>query len=283
MKNIITTLFLTFIISTQLCGAESEPEAINAKDLMDKVDRSEISTEDSSPELDNTIPEFEIPKIEFEQTNTTKTKQTKNTVAKSTSTKNNVVFAKRPIGLVQLLRNDKIVLSNAQTYVYRLSNKTITQYKLKDKVPVNSKGLKKSSKNSFYVVNVSLLKKDAKNLDNNNKPKVTKATKPKINTPKVELADKAPIQQKPDSDIAAKRKLLEGKLNHGKSISKTIKLKSLQTNDEIVISGGVQLVIRKKKSTSGVKKYWLIEKLDLNNDAVVEKSKNVYKLIKPYR
>ena len=282
MKNTITSLFLIFTLSNLTCAA-SEPKAINTKDLVDKIDRSEISTGEINPTLENILPNLEMPKIEFKERNTEKkksnnstqrlgadNKQTLNVEKKSKPKKvnNTVVFAKRPISLVQLLNNDKIVLSNSQTYVYRLNKNTITQYKINDKVPLKSHGLKASGENSFYVVDVRLLKNDAKEFRKKSKSQIKNNTKITNHSEKINKAtnvEKTSISP----EITAKRKLLEKKLNHGKSINSTINLRSLQTNDEVIISGDVQLVIRKKKSTSGVKKYWLSEKLDTNNSSVI--------------
>lgn len=309
MKIKITLITLSLILSNLLC-AQSEPEAIKTKDLIDKIDRSEISTGESNPTLENIMPDFEMPKIEFNENKkknskskideSSKTKEPVNSVdtskkvSKPTTVKNRVLISKRPISLSQLLQNDKIVISNGQTFVYRLNDNTITQYKIKNKIPLKSLGLKANGKNGFYIVDIVLLKKDAKALRKNTKntksnktkkPKntVTKTIKPKPASP-INKSDPLKKESKEISpDILTKRKALEKKFNRGRSIKSTVTLRTLQTNDEIIISGGVQLVLRKKKSTSGVKKYWLVEKLDVNNSSVIEKSKNIYKLIQSYK
>jgi len=298
MKKTITSLLLIFILSN-FAQAQSEPEAIKTKDLIDKLDRSELSTDETNPTLDNIMPDFEMPTIDFKvskekttkpKTNKTHTQKIKaKTTATSVQNKsdlnktNKVVFAKKPLTIGQLLKKDKIVISNGITYVYRLKNKIITQYKIKDKIPLKSLGLKTSGKNSFYVIDATLLKKDAKNLrSRNNKIKNKSSTRSKRKSTK--MGTKKAVEKMAISpEVLAKRKLVEEKFNHGRIIERSITLKKLLVNDTIVITQGIQLVIRKNQTTSGGKKYWLTEKIDINNKSLQKKSNNVYKLIRTYR
>jgi len=335
MKKILTLILI--LTMSNLVSAQSEPKTIKAKDLMDKIDRSELESDTTNKDIDDIIPTLKMPKMNFNQgveihnvdkhtkkITTVDNKKTQEILkvkpvpvpapvpkAKSvpkpkikTATKTKVIISKKPISLEQLINNDKIVTSNGKTYIYRLKDSQITQYRILEKLPLKSQGLRTSEKNSFYIRDIKQLMADVKATKSAIKPKRTKsksATKPKrtksvrntnkrntnrrsksivTKKPKVKSQTKTAVTITPE--VAAKRKSLEEKFNHGKAISKTMGLRKLQVNDEVIISGAVQIVIRRNKSTSGIKKYWLTEKINTSNKALVKKSKNHYKLIKIY-
>jgi hypothetical protein len=297
MKKLIILSLLTFVFTTSL--AQSEPEKIDTKDMVETVDRSDLENDtDTKDELNSMITTFEIPKIEFESKENPKKKPTKKknsnkvksekiiestdekkaTVVKlKPKRKSAVVIAKFPLTVSQFKRNDKIVLSKGKVYVYRLAKSNIVQYKYKGKLAMNSEGIKKNSENSYYIIDRNKFIKDIKELKKN-----------KTHKPKKKKKEKEVKIEKREEDIGVteeillKRKKVEDRLNHGKTIKKSLLLKDLRKEDEVYLIGKIQLVIRKNKATSGVKKYWLLEKFDITNKSVIKVSKNKYKINRKY-
>ncbi len=312
-------LTITMILISVQGFTQSEPDAFNKKDLIEKMDRADLDmNSEEKVKIDDSILKFEIPKIEFaapvkksqasaKKANTstkkvvkeatTVTKKTNKTSSVKTSPvekdKIKVSFAKRPILISQMKKNDKIVITKGKTYVYRMLKTSIIQYKYNGKIPFDSKGLRKNDETSYYIVDKKLLLEDyKKSRSNTDKSKTKSKTKkpprtsvprrtgPKKTSPK---KDKKLDVQSISDDVASKRKIIEDKYNNGKKIKKTIGLKNLHQNDEVYIVGDIQFVFRVSSSSSGKKKFWLIEKLDINNEAVQKIGKNKYKIIKFYK
>ncbi len=276
---------------TSACLAQSEPKAINTKDMIEKLDRSELETGHVEDNID-IMPEFEIPKIEFEanQPKTVSKPKMANkekTAAKSTTvSKSKVVISNKTIKLMQLNKNDKIVINKGKTYIYRLLKTKIIQYKYNEKLPLDSTGLRASGNNSYYVVNKIQLVKDAKKINSVAK----KSTKSKRTSNKrkrvASTSTKKPVAVDAyvvTADMAAKRKEIEEKYNGGKPIKKNLKLKDLLINDDVYIFGDIQLIARRGKNVAGQRKYWLIEKLDTKNSSVKEIATNKYNINKRYQ
>lgn len=303
MKTLITILLLTL----NLGMAQPEPD-IDKVELIDKVDRSEleaINKEDLN--LDDTIPKFEMPKLEFKKDlKPTKSRR----VSKKTITSNKppsriqeakpktvekpkdtvkgkklkMVYAKRPISLNQIKINDKVVFISGKTFIHRLQKSYIIQYKLNEKIPLMSEGIKVSDSNSYRVINPKKLIEDTKAI----KIKTMKAPVLKPKTPiKKQITStktiKPIVEQDTSSQTAKNRKIIELKYNRGKEIKKSIQLKNLRTNDNIYIVGDLQFVIRASKSTSAKNKYWLTESIDESNSALERKGKNKFKVLRSYR
>ena len=273
---------------TSTCLAQSEPKAINTKDMIEKLDRSELETGHVEDNID-IMPEFEIPKIEFEASHPKKVNKPKGAnkvkaAAKpTTASKSKVVISNKTIKLMQLNKNDKIVFNKGKTYIYRLLKTKIIQYKYNEKLPLDSTGLRASGKNSYYVVNKIQLVKDAKKL--NSVAKKSKKPQRASNNRKSTASTKKPAAVDAyvvTADMAAKRKEIEGKYNGGKPIKKNLKLKDLLINDDVYIFGDIQLVARRSKNVAGQRKYWLIEKLDTQNSSVKEVATNKYIINKRY-
>lgn len=321
MKIILTIA----IIFTCFQGfSQNEPEKFNKKDLIEKMDRSDLEMKsEDEVEIDDAILKFEIPKIKFEKPvkksqmiskKTTKTpKKAANGVSSSRKPEKNspvnvkpikedkikVVFAKRPILISQMNKNDKIVITKGKTYVYRLQkDNNIIQYKYNGIIPYESSGLRKNDETSYYVVNKKILIDDYKKLKSNssrtktklrtNKPKTIKSTQSSVvtkpETKKLSVKKDKNIDSQLITDALEKhRKIIEDKYNKGKRIKKSIKLKNLHQNDEVYIVGDLQFVSRVSSSSSAKKKYWLTEKLDINNKAVEKIGKNKYKIIRFYK
>lgn len=300
MNKILNTILL--ISSIGIVCAQSEPEAVNTKDLNEKINRSDILTDDvNGSKMNNLMPTMEMPLIEFnEKPVVSKNTQTEKSVNKpveklatkvepkselvktSKPKKQSVVFAKRPISINQLYNNDKIVINKGKTYVYRQTKSNIMQYKFKGKLPLDSLGLKPSGANSYYVINKGLVAKDAKSTPK----KVSKTTKTKTVAKKKETVAKkvvkADLNDAITSEVMSKRKLIENKHNNGKEITESIKLNNLRVNDKIYLIDGLQFVIRKSRNTSGVKKYWLIESINTNSRSLKKETEFKYKVIKYY-
>jgi hypothetical protein len=333
MKKSIISIILIFNLTNSCWAQTDEPEAINAKDLMEKLDRSDIEESSSDSKINNIMPEFEIPKIEFNEkleskkvkkptkvakkpklekvqalkkspkqskqvvaekssntgaaNETVKPKVAADKVKKTETTKNKVVISKKVLKFIELNKNDKIVINKGTTYVYRLLKTKIIQYTYGGKLPLDSAGLKASGENSYYIVNKMLLMRDIKSKKSRgNKRAVTK--KVKTSAPNKKSVVKPVVkpvvaEYKVTPEIAAQRKVIEGKYNHGQLIKKNFKLKDLQINDNVYVFDEVQLITRRQKSSSGIRKYWLIEKLDINNKAVKAVSRNKYTIIKRYQ
>jgi hypothetical protein len=168
-----------------------------------------------------------------------------------------------------------------------LKDKSIIQYKYFGKLPFQSMGLSKNDENSYYVIDKDLLLSDIKMLKSKQKPKQNK--KSKIKKPIKPIVDeqakleKNPVNRTPPDDLVTKRKAIEKKYNNGRIIKKSIHLKNLHINDKIYIIGDIEFVIRPIQSTNSKKKYWLDEKLDIENPALEKIGKNSYKVIKFYK
>ena len=232
MKKILLIVLTLPMIAN--CFAQSEPEAVDTKGMIDKIDRSDIESE--GMEIDPSLMKMEMPIIEFDEnidtikpvkstneshaghahankahkessapvkkeasaavtisaSNTTasKPKVTKEaevkkpvTTANSQTKKRKVLIAKRPISLKTLKNNDKIVINKGLTYIYRLSKSNIIQYKYKGNLPLDSKGLKKHSESSYYIINNALFIADAEAFSGK-KTKKSKKSKPRTTTNK---------------------------------------------------------------------------------------------------
>ncbi len=325
MKKILA---ITMICTFTHGFAQPELDTFDKKDMIEKMDRADLDMESKDDvKIDDSILKFDIPKIEFD----VPVKNPKRTVANTTSKakkvvkkpaveaapvatapvvttpakkeKPKVVFARRPISIGQMKKNDKIVLTNGVTYVYRLQKSNVIQFKFNGKIPFDSKGLRKNDETSYYIVNKNSLVADYRKLRSsskkpNNVPQVAAVKKPsEVKTPAKAPSTKvssteAPTainkDQKPDNqvlqvDVVEKRKAIEEKYNNGRSIKKSIKLRGLRENDEVFIVGGIQFVFRKISSNSVKKKYWLTEKLDIDNKAVKKTGNNKYKIIRFYK
>ena len=302
MNKIFTGLL---IISINVCYAQSEPEQIKAKDLLEKIDRSDLEGTDSE------IGKIEIPKMEIPQINIDKgnpkpiKKSTKNKVVKRGTRQRNtksktiaqsqdkvnvvekaktkVVISKRPLGLNQLKDNDKVVIHKGKTYIYRQKNNVITQYLFNGKLALSSKGLTNKGPDNYYITDKTQLLADSRSTKKarSNKTKVKKivsSQKPQaINKPVVKTSVEDTIKNK------TKREEIEGKYNRGDPITKSLKLKNLLIDDEIYVFGDLQLVTRRSRNIAGLRKYWLVEKLDISNEAVKNIAKNKYQIVKRYR
>jgi len=298
MKKILiyTVIVMSF---TSICWAQSEPKAINTKDMIEKFDRSELERGHVEDKID-IMPEFEIPKIEFkasqpktvskpkldnkEKVAAKPTTASKSKVSKAKASKAKVVISNKTIKLMQLNKNDKIVINKGKTYIYRLLKTKIIQYKYNEKLPLDSAGLRASGNNSYYVVNKVQLVKDAKKLNFVAK----KSTRPRRarNNRKSTANTKKPVivvTYVVTADMAVKRKEIEDKFNGGKPIKKNLKLKDLLINDDVYIFGDIQLIARRSKNIAGQRKYWLIEKLDTANSSVKEIATNKYNISKRYQ
>jgi len=290
------------IVSTNICFAQSEPEQIKAKDLLEKIDRSDLEAADS--EIGKIeIPKMEMPKISIDKgkgkghsksiNKPTKKKVVKSKVARPQNkaatagkAKTKVVISKRPIGLNQLKDNDKVVRHKGKTYIYRQKRNVITQYLFNGKLALNSKGLTSKDPNSYYITDKAQLLTDSRLSKKTNsksivKNKVASTQKPKV----VEVASQPETITSTKDTVKnqIKRKEIEEKYNRGDPITKNLKLKNLLIDDEIYVFGDLQLVTRRSRNIAGLRKYWLIEKLDINNVAVKNTARNKYQIVKRYQ
>ncbi|VAW38133.1 hypothetical protein MNBD_GAMMA01-262 [hydrothermal vent metagenome] len=298
---LITSMLVSFYV-------QAEPKVVNTKAEVDKIDRSELETHNETLSLDNIVPKLEMPNIEFDgsirtrQNTTTSVPANKSTAKKEPTkkkpvkqkNKKKIVLARKSMLLNQLNKGDKILLSKGLTYVFRISRHNITQYLYKGKLAMDSSGLEPSKTNGYYIIDKDKLVADTKLLNSNKKAsKVTRhqsSSKAKQLTKRKTITTnklaKKPASNEPNIipvDIIAQRKKIEKEYNKGKAIKNSIRLKNLRANDKIHIIDNIQLVFRKNTSTSGVKKYWLTEKLNPDNKAIKLQSKNIYKVIKLYR
>lgn len=301
--------------------AQSELDAFNKKDVIEKMDRSDLDMESKdNVKIDESILKFEIPKIEFDVPVKKPVRATKNTTSKAKKVvkkppskkvvtipfettpvktpvvkkdKTEVVFVRRPISINQMKKNDKIAFTDGITYVYRIQKSNVIQFKFNGKIPFDSKGLRKNDETSYYIVDKTRLIADYRKLRSNSKKSISKPkvaavkppskTKPLVKKPTVIKKDTILDDQVMPVDVSEKRKAIEKKFNNGRVIKKSIQLKSLRENDEIYIVGDIQFVFRKISSNSVKKKYWLTEKLDINNKAVKKVGNNKYEIIRFYK
>ena len=75
-------------------------------------------------------------------------------------------------------------------------------------------------------------------------------------------------------------KQVEEKYNNGRPIKKSITLKKLRVDDDIILMNNLQLVQRKNSFSTEKFNYWLSEKLDINSQIVEKISDDKYRVIK---
>lgn len=281
MNTKLLYLIMALAFTSSAFSQDDEPKAIDPKEMMDKLDRSDISEDDDNTSVEGMVPDFEIPKIEFnndvkveeakeskgsKDTKASKSEESRSTQSK-TQKKNRVLISNRAITKLSQLKNkDKIVAKDGKILIYRLSKNNIIQYKFKGDFPLDSAGLKKENDNSYYVVDKQLL--------NGGDSASSKLAQSAANSDeKIEITD----------ELMAARKAIEEKFNSGKEIKRSITLKGLQINDTVYVFEKVQLVTRRSTNIAGLRKYWLTEKLDPTNSSVKELSKNKYQIYKRYQ
>ena len=296
-KTLTCVIAALLIINTQTFASQNEAQAkkLDTKDLVDKAKRPEIK-QDNKIEFDNSTTAFEIPKIDLEKEvvktpakeseakkvsadKPSKKHSPKKIVKKTTKkklpkNKNKIVASTRPLSLTQVKEHDKIVFNDGKRNILRRTKTKIIKYPYNYAIPVDSSSLKANADGSFYVINKARFIADSKALKSK---KAKNSSNSEIKTNDSEELDIAVTAENRQN-----RQFIEKKYNHGKKIEKEIKLKNLRENDEVYMVKGVQFVIRKKKATSGVYKFWLVEKLNPENIAVQQVSKNKYKIIKAY-
>ncbi len=326
--KIVTTLIIAAIVSNGAI-AQSEPESVRGKELLEKMDRSEIEATnmDDAIGLDEEIPKMEMPKLEFKNNATKKPPEVKpavktppvvqapvekapvvkEPVAKVSAVKesdpesdknrpkvkvnsddqkrNKILISNRRLSKNKLEINDEITKTKDYTYVYRLVRSDTVQYVFTGILPINAPGLKSLGNNRYVVIDPEQLDENVKKVVAANKPVVEKAKpEPKKTETKKPEVKKVIATTKPAvtlSDVDAIKKEFEKIHNKERKISKTITLNKILKNDVIHISGEVQLLIRRNTSYK-IEKYWLTEKLDINNPSIKDLSKNRYKVIKAY-
>jgi len=278
MKLIISIVFILTINFT--CLAQNEPETVRGKDLMEKIDRSEILDDeiDGSLMLDEAIPKMEIEKIEFEKpavkkstvkkVMATETKpKSKPVVENKETNKKKILVSDRAISLNGLMVNDKLVINDDNTYVYRKVKTNTVQYRFTGKVPTNSKGLKLLSENRYIVENVDLLNADIvpTKVDIVEKTPATPIPKT-VSKPETKVVKAS--QNKPLSNTDKFKKKLENEYTRGNEITETITKEELLKNDIVHVLGEVQLVIRRNRNSYEMEYFWLPELLKLNPKAL---------------
>lgn len=288
MKKIIHSAILISMIST--CFAQSEekkPAGVDKSDFIEKIDRSELQS-GQPDDINHIDTNFEIPDIGIvkkkKATPTTKSKI--ETKAKPTQvvvnktpkqTTNDVVIPKvvivtEPMTLKALANNDKIVLSNDRLYVYRLTGSVINQYQYNGELPMDSKALKSSGSNEYYIIDKNqfvidaLAKSQAAN-------EVAEETNDTQNEP-VDNSQKYEVTQK--ERVARKR--VESRVNRGFRIRNTLELNDLKKGDEINVFGETKLVTRKNEN-SFTKKFWLMGKFDSSASFIEEVSKYKFRVL----
>ncbi len=309
IKSTTTSLMLCFFLFTNIMtcaqAGEADIKKIDTKDLQEKAQRPEIE-QNNEIKFDDSVTKFQMPKIEPQAITTSEDLELKKTQKPSkpkvtkkshhkpvkkrvvkhkasthsnTSTnkstkksKSKIVLANRPLLLSQIKEHDKIIIKDGKRNVYRRAKSKIIKYIYNNPVPVDSSSIKINKDGSFYVTNKARFIADSKALK--------KAPKTQA------IAQKSQASEELALNISGKDKQtrleIEQKYNHGKTIKKEILLKNLRKNDEIYIVKGVQFVLRKKKSSSGMFKYWLIEKINESNAALQKIKNNKYKVTRAY-
>ena len=305
MKILKTTrnlILATLVLSAQVYSFEqTEPEAINKKDIVDEIGRSEIEGDEQAetPKIENMIPAFEIPELKVDiekvkkssgsrtksnsvkkyvkkdvkkavmQTNISTPKEIKkpkatpkSNIKTSKQRKRRVVTIQKPLKSSQLLLQDMIVSKNEKIFVKRSKGKYIYKYRYKQSMPFQSKGLMLIKPNKYMIVDRELLIKDINTIEESEK------SSNEITT--VVLSDEHYL----------KRKGLEQKLNNGKPIVKTITITDLYRDDIIYKFGDIQIVTRKSARKLSSEKYWLVPVIDLTHPALNKISKGKYKVRK---
>ena len=304
------SIFL-LMINSVLCQAQTEPETVRGKDLLEKIDRSDIESNELVDPigLDTAMPALELEKIEFGKPNSNKTNTKVEKVEKvkivektpeispskpteksepirvvedsNSSKSKTILISKRKLSISNLELDDKVVNNDGLTYVYRSGKSDTVQYKFVGKMPYNSTGLKLISENRYLVVDLGVLKSDSEN-PSAIKPIERNKVAAKVEPVKPVVAEVKPNTEEPagSTNIEAIKKEMEQKYNKGKEITKTIYLFGLKKNDIIHVSGDVQLIVRRNRNSFAIEQYWLLEKIDPNSKNLKALSANQYKVLK---
>jgi hypothetical protein len=319
MKIFKHTLLLTLLSGS--CLAQNEPDTFDKKDLIEKVDRSELeSTNNATKDNVNIdVPKFEMPKIEFDNKAKSAAKPVAKPAAKPAAkpvakpvvkpvaksaakpvakpvakqvakpeentrnnSRTNFDLEKTPLTTIKdLKKNDRIVISNGKTFVYRTTRLNVMKFLYLGKLPLDSRGLKSNKKDVYDVINKVRLSNDFDSMDSNSsQSNVVKPAKSKVEKVSVKAKPKPVIKR--ESVVASKSATeeVEKKYNRGKSIKDNITLNDLKNGDEIILVNNLQLVLRNNSFSSDKYKYWLSEKLDTNSKYIEKISDNKYRVIK---
>ena len=309
MKSKLSILLLLIINFS--CQAQSEPETVRGKDLLDKIDRSEIeANEIAEPiELETEIPKLEFEKIELENPKENKPKAKVEKTAETKVSKpietiepkqdvegvieaedtesqlsknKTILISKRKLSISNLLVGDKVVNNDGLTYIYRTGKSDTVQYKFVGKIPYSSQGLKKISNDRYELVNLDTLISDTNNTSSSvekvNSESQTIPVKTVDNEPK-KGADESVKTSSVSRGVDDIKKEMQEKLNEGKEITKNIYLFGLLKNDIIHVSEDVQLVVRRNRNSYAIEHYWLTEKINPNSKSLKSLSDNQYKVL----
>ncbi len=309
MKIIKTTrnlILVTLVLSTQVYSFEqTEPEAINKKDIVDEIGRSEIEGDEQAetPKIENMMPAFEIPqlKVNIEKVKSSSASSTKsNTVKKDVKnpvkkgvnepvkqTNTNVSkVTKKPKNTAK--RNDRKNKPHKRKVIAVQKYLKPSQLLLQDMIILKKgKVFVERSKGKYiykyrYKQNVPLQSKGLALIKPNNYMIVDKELL-------IEDTNTFKESEKPSNEINTvalsdehylKRKELEKKFNNGKPIQKAISITDLYRDDIIYKFGDIQIVTRKSGGKLSSTKYWLVPIIDLTHPALYKLSKGKYKVRK---
>ncbi len=291
-------ILLSSILATSFVFAQNEqPAELDAKDLMEEVNKPDFDDSDIEINLDEFIPKMEmpvlVPQMEAAAESRVATPKPKKQVEKKESVKkepvrkesNRIVNASTVLNIRQLKTNDLIRIEFSQIKVYRRVKGKIIKYKFRNGLDLSSQGLNKKDETTFYVKDTAALIRDTKSAKENKKKQVAvekQATEEANEETKVEVVE-TNSSSDDDTAIAKLRANIEEKLNNGKEIKNEILIKNLRSNDLLYIIGDLVLVTRKNKATSGLKKYWLTEEIDVENESLEKEANNRYKLLRKYK
>ena len=166
MKSTIKTILIFLTIS--ICYAQSEPESINGKDLIEKIDRSdlELNDLDDGDVLENEIPKMEMPTLTFKKKPVSKVeKPTKKSIVKPENTVKKEVVNKKET-------KSKPAASRKPT-TRKPTTKMPTTKKSTTKKSTTRKPTTKKAKKKKIIV--SDRRMSLKNLKNNDKVVVAKS------------------------------------------------------------------------------------------------------------
>jgi hypothetical protein len=296
MKNII--LLISIITSSFVFAQNDKPAELDSQDLIGEINKPEFEDADLNIDLDEFIPKMQMPVLapQIEPVEKEAPKPNTASIAKVEDPKETQEATKEPkkkvapkienattvLSMQQLKSNDLIRIEFSQIKVYRRVKGKIIKYKFRNGLDLNSSGLNKKDETTYYVKDTSILIRDTK------KAKQEKQELAKQNKQDEKKNIQAKViesnSESEDTELLLKlRTDIENQLNNGKKIKNELLIKNLRTNDMIYIIGDVLLVTRKNKATSGTKKFWLLEAIDIENSSLEKEANNRYKVIRKYK
>jgi hypothetical protein len=306
-NKIILALIALFISSNVWSLQQTEPKAINKKDIVDEIDRSAIEENESSevPQIDNMMPAFKMPdfKANVKDSNTTvrrsqvqkpknKPNKKQNVVVKKSNTEIEKKSEKTVAGTKPKINAEIVKAQEKQKPIVFIKKSLKPKLIFKNDVFILENGkttVQRTSKKYIYKYRyksvLPLNSKGLKPIKTNHYLVVDKLQliadiNNSIKTDKAKDSNQNVVDEGLSDEIKLKRITLAKKYNRGKTINFSITKSRLKSDDIIYDFGDIQMVTRKKLGPSSAKKFWLYPTIDLKSPVLMKTGNGKYKVLK---